>query len=99
MAELCLEKLFAMKIIYAYRWSNSHPGLIQKVEDFVYAWMSSEENSSYSNAVFYGIICGNARKFTEIEEGEEKQMKDIRYLIKCHLMRSGSEVHVYLLHY
>lgn len=88
-----------MKLIFALGWDRMHPQRALQAEDFITAWQSSEENNSYSSAVFYGVISGNSQAFAEIEEGEEAQLRDIQCHIRCNLVRGGREVHVSLLHY
>lgn len=88
-----------MKMNCVYGWDCSHPELVDKVERFISTWRETEDNASYSNATFFGIIDRKDDQFREMEENEQINYKNIRYHIQCDLLRAGAEVRVTLLWY
>jgi hypothetical protein len=88
-----------MEIIFVHGWNLFHPELIEKVEEFITFWRSSDENATYSNATFYGVTTKDSDKFIEIDEGGENQIKDLCCLIHCRLVKGGKEVYTTLLRY
>ncbi len=86
-----------MKMIFVYGWDLFHPELVEKVEEFILTWYSSEENASYTDAVFHGVIIKGSEKFEEVDEGEV--IPNLLYHVECHLVKGGKEVYTTLLRY